>query len=233
MVGSTCISEFLPIVLECSTEYVRERYKSRKQLEASCWFMRNDLMDAPPGDLKLLNRMGYFPWLEAVHELSDALDQSVLGFHRASYDHQRRSLELILAGTWFVSGQTTKSDAQDWISARSETPRFTRMLKHLCKESLHASLGSQNWLDRRSKKNLLGSMQHFSRSWCPEQLCRYSASPWQFQWPTRSCVFREGIEEVAGLVCSCDQLHRFATGPFESCSPVRYSNRGEVWHQRT
>ena len=79
------LSETLPDVLARSTEYVHNRYKLREQLEASCWFMENDLLDAPPGDGRSLIRIGFFPWTEAQHELSVALDHTLLGFHRASY----------------------------------------------------------------------------------------------------------------------------------------------------
>ncbi len=89
-----------------SIEYVRDRYKSRERLEACCRFMENELMDAPRGDLGSLDLVWFFSWVEARHELSIALDQALLGFHRASYDHQQRSLELILLGSLFVSEQT-------------------------------------------------------------------------------------------------------------------------------
>ena len=105
-------------------------------------------MDAPQTDLSLLTRMGFFPWLEAQHELNAALDQTLLGFHRASHDHQRRSLELILVGTWFVSGQATDADAADWMSARSGTPYFKKTLERLSKEDLYAELEAKTgWVD--------------------------------------------------------------------------------------
>ena len=70
------LSEALPVVSALSTDYVRDRYKSREQLEASCLFMERDLMDAPRCDLGSLNRVWFFPWVEAEHELSVALDQA-------------------------------------------------------------------------------------------------------------------------------------------------------------
>ena len=142
------LSEFLANVLELSTGYVRERYKSREQLEAGSWFVQNVLMDVPHSDLILLKRMWFFPWLEAQHELSVALDQTLMGFHRASHDHQRRSLELILVGTWFVSQQTTDSDARAWMTARAKTPWFSQTLKRLSKEGLHAELEAETgWVN--------------------------------------------------------------------------------------
>ncbi|MDE2716338.1 MAG: hypothetical protein OXI33_04890 [Chloroflexota bacterium] len=142
------LSEFLPIVLELSTHYVRETYKSREQLEASCWFVENDLTHVPPADYELLETMWFFPWREAQHEMSVALDQALMGFQRASVDHQRRSLELILVGTWFVSRQTTEADARAWMTARSKTPFFSRILKLLSKEDLFAELEAEtNWVN--------------------------------------------------------------------------------------
>ena len=95
-----------------SIEYVCDRYKSREQLEACCRFMENELMDVPRADLGSLDLVWFFPWVEARHELSIALDQALLGFHRASYDHQQRNLELILLGSLFVPEQTAEADAQ-------------------------------------------------------------------------------------------------------------------------
>ncbi len=142
------LSETLPDVLAHSTEYVHNRYKLREQLEASCWFMENDLLDAPPGDGRSLIRIGFFPWTEAQHELSVALDHALPGFHRASYDHQRRALELILVGAWFVSEQITFADAQGWMRSDNNTPFFSKTLDSLSKEGLYAKLEAETgWVD--------------------------------------------------------------------------------------
>ena len=142
------LSETLPDVLARSTEYVHNRYKLREQLEASCWFIENDLLDAPPGDGRSLIRIGFFPWTEAQHELSVALDHALPGFHRASYDHQRRALELILVGVWFVSEQTTFADAQGWMRSDNITPFFSKTLDSLAKEDLYAKLEAETgWVD--------------------------------------------------------------------------------------
>ncbi len=137
------LSEALPGVLARSTEYIQNHYKSREQLEAGCCFMEDDLLDAPSGEVLSLLRVGFFPWIEAQHELGVALDQALLGFHRASYDHQRRSLELILVGTWFVSGQTTHEEARKWINSRDQTPFFSKTLDGLSKEDLYVELEAQ------------------------------------------------------------------------------------------
>ena len=142
------LSETLPDVLAHSTEYVRNRYELREQLEASCWFMEYDLLDAPPGDGESLMRIGFFPWTEAQHELSAALDHALLGFHRASYDHQRRALELILVGAWFVSERTTLADAQRWMRSDDKPPSFSNMLNSLSKEDMYAKLKAETgWVD--------------------------------------------------------------------------------------
>ena len=140
------LSEFLASVLELSTRHVRDSYKSRAQLEASCGFVEKDLTDVPHANLELLERMWFFPWLEAQHDLSVAIDQALMGFHRSSIDHQRRSLELILVGTWFVSERTSALDAREWMTAHSKTPFFSRILEHLSKDDLFAELEAEtNW----------------------------------------------------------------------------------------
>ena len=146
------LSEFLRVVLKLSTLYVRDRYKSRELLENSNWFVKHDLMEAPFRDLSLFERVGYFPWREAKHDLCGALDQALLGYHRASFDLQRRSLELILVGAWFVSEQTTEEDAHAWMSSKNPTPRFNRMLQGLSKDNLYAGLEVKtSWVDEVQK----------------------------------------------------------------------------------
>lgn len=137
------LSEPLSGVLARSTEYIQNHYKSCEQLEAVCCFMEDDLLDARSGEVLSLLRVGFFPWIEAQHELGVALDQALLGFHRASYDHQRRSLELILVGTWFVSGQTTHEEARKWINSRDQIPFFSKTLDNLSKEDLYVELDTQ------------------------------------------------------------------------------------------
>ena len=137
------LSEFLPLVLERSKEHIHNRYKLRDPLEASCQFIDNDLLDAPRGDLDSLRRVWFFPWVEAQHELSVALNHALLGFHRASYDHQRRALELILVGSFFISEETTEVEAQRWVSSDDLTPMFKRTLKRLCGEGLYVGLDAE------------------------------------------------------------------------------------------
>ena len=142
------LSEFLPLVLEASKEHIQNRYKARDQLEVCRQFMVHDLTDAPPGDFATLERMWFFPWVEAEHELSVALNHALLGFHRASYDHQRRGLELILVGSFFISEKTSEEEAQKWVSSYDQTPMFTKTLKRLAKVGLYAGLEARTgWVN--------------------------------------------------------------------------------------
>lgn len=142
------LAESLPVVLEQSKEHISNRYPLREQLETSHEFMVHDLTWAPPGDWETLRRMWFFPWGEAQDELSVGLNHSLLGFHRASYDHQRRSLELILVGSFFISEKTTEEDARKWVSSDDETPYFTRTLKRLSEVGLYAELEAETgWVN--------------------------------------------------------------------------------------
>ncbi len=141
------LSEALPGVLARSTDYIHNRYKSREQLESSCRFAENYLLDAVSGNIEFRIRVGFFPWREAQHELSIALDQALMGFYRAAYDHQRRALELILVGAWFVSGQTSPEKARKWINSRERTPPFSKTLDSLSKENLYVELKAKtDWV---------------------------------------------------------------------------------------
>ena len=142
------LAESLPFVMEQSKEYILNRYTLREQLETSRQFMVHDLTSAPPGDFETLARMGFFPWTEAQDELSGALSHAFLGFHRASYDHQRRGLELILVGSFFISEKTTKEDARKWVSSDDGTPYFTRTVKRLSEVGLYAELEAETgWIN--------------------------------------------------------------------------------------
>ena len=145
------LSEFLPRVLEASKEHIQNRYKAREQLEASRQFLRH-LTDAPSAEVNLLARMWYFPWTEAEHELSLALNHALLGFHRASYDHQRRGLELILVGSFFISEKASEEEARKWVSSYDQTPMFTKTLKSLAKVRLYAGLETRTgWVNEIQK----------------------------------------------------------------------------------
>ena len=142
------LAESLPFVLEQSKEYILNRYTLREQLETSREFMMHDLTYAPPGDFETLARMWFFPWTEAQDELSGALSHALLGFHRASYDHQRRGLELILVGSFFISEKTTKEDARKWVSSDDGTPYFTRTAERLSEVGLYAGLEAKTgWVN--------------------------------------------------------------------------------------
>ena len=146
------LSESLPLVLEASKEHIQNRYKAREQLEASLQFLLHDLTDAPSAEANLLARMWYFPWTEAEHELSLALNHALLGFHRASYDHQRRSLELILVGSFFISEKTSEEAARKWVSSHDQTPMFTKTLKRLARDGLYAGLEARtDWVTEIQK----------------------------------------------------------------------------------
>ena len=134
------LSEHLPFVLEASKEHIQNRYKAREQLEASLQFVLHDLTDAPSAEVNLLARMWYFPWTEAEHELSLALNHALLGFHRASYDHQRRGLELILVGSFFISEKASEMEARKWMNSDDQTPMFTKTLKRLARVGLYTRL---------------------------------------------------------------------------------------------
>ena len=137
------LTELLPAVLAHSTEYILHRHKSRQRLEESRDFVTHDLADAPLATVDVLARMWFFPWTEAQHELSVALNQALLGFHRASYDHQRRALELILVGSFFVSERATEAKAKRWMESDDQTPMFTRTLARLAGVGLYAKLDAE------------------------------------------------------------------------------------------
>ena len=143
------LTKFLPAVLARSTEYICHQHKPRERLEASRDFVTHDLTNAPLATKDVLARMWFFPWIEAQHELSVALNQALLGFHRASYDHQRRALELILVGSLFVSERATEAEVERWMESDDKTPMFARTLTRLAGVGRYAKLDAETGWRKR------------------------------------------------------------------------------------
>src|SRR5690606_17207788 len=57
----------------------------------------------------------------------------IAGLHRASVDHARRALELVVVGAYFVADHVDERAGQEWLASRDETPLFSRALRALAK----------------------------------------------------------------------------------------------------
>lgn len=116
-----------------SVAWIHDHYPRKERLFAIWKFISLFLADGVSADLGKLSRVWYFPWTECQAEMEMAFAYAIGGMHRASADHARRALELVVVGAHFVAEHVTQEAAIDWMDSRGETPPFTRALKSLAK----------------------------------------------------------------------------------------------------
>jgi len=125
------LGESLPDVIEACRRYIDAEYEQKDLLATARTFLVHDFIDTAPSDIESLTRVWYFPWIEASAELDLALTHTMLGMHRATYDHQRRGLELVVVGSLFVAETTSATEGSRWMASALETPMFTRAIDRL------------------------------------------------------------------------------------------------------
>ena len=134
-----------PVTSE-GVRFLSERYARRDDVEECAAFAAYNLEEAAWGDVETLRRVGFFPWVEASQELDLALTQALLTFYKATYDHLRRAIELVVVGAFFVSSLSREQDAQAWVRSERETPLFSRALAKLLTLSPYRELHqSTDW----------------------------------------------------------------------------------------
>ena len=116
-----------------SAHWIEASYPRRDRLRAIWQFLSWHLSDGVPGRLDILERVWYFPWTESEAESEMAFAYAIAGLHRASIDHARRALELVVVGAYFVADHVDERSGQEWLASREETPLFSRALKALVK----------------------------------------------------------------------------------------------------
>ncbi len=139
----------IPDVLGLSAEWVQENYPARDALALCIEFLKQDLVDAVPADLDSLGRLWYYPWVQAEYELELSLAYALMSLHRAAYDHQRRGLELVAVGSYFISEHVTEEQAHAWRGAKEPTPYLTRAIDRLSRTGFPAELERKiGWVGR-------------------------------------------------------------------------------------
>jgi len=110
-----------------SVDLVKEQFKDNEKLQACFDFLTFQLLgDAVKGDFNSLSRTWFFPSSEAEMELDNAINHCLIGSYKASYDHLRRGLELILTNIYLTHEKTPKLKADKWMSSKGNTPYFSR-----------------------------------------------------------------------------------------------------------
>lgn len=130
-----------------AAEWVAKEYPGRERLERAIRFADWHLAEGARGDFDALNRVWFFPWTEASHELALAFACALGGLHRAAVDHHRRALELCVVGAYFVSEHVSAEEGSKWYTSDNQTPFFTRALDRLAKTGFCQEVdGTTSWL---------------------------------------------------------------------------------------
>ncbi len=136
-------------VLSESLVFVREEYDRLALFESAMIFCQYDLAEAPAASTENLRRVGLFPWVEASEEFDMSITLAMQGYYKATIDHIRRGLELVLVGIYFTSTVGTETQAREWVKSQRTTPFFSKVLQHLGNLPRHADLDcSTHWFSK-------------------------------------------------------------------------------------
>lgn len=124
----------IPYLVPRTLTFMRDTYSRAPLLKECVDFVAWHLLDAPPAFLENLAKVWYFPWAEASKELDQVLTACMLTMYKAAYDHLRRSLELVVVGSFFTMEKTPTEKAHAWMVGEDGTPRFARTIERLIEE---------------------------------------------------------------------------------------------------
>lgn len=135
-----------------SANWIQDSFENKNRLRDHLDFLAHHFDEGVRGTIDTLDRVWFFPWTEAATELRYAFANTLAGLHRASIDHQRRALELVIVGAYFTSDSVDEKAGTSWLNSETDTPRFSRAMKALAKGDLIARLNQLiGWSDLVSK----------------------------------------------------------------------------------
>lgn len=109
-----------------SKEIIKNHFEAEK-LDACFDFLTFGLLgDAVKGDINSLSRTWFFPSSEAEMELDNAINHCLIGSYKASYDHLRRGLELVMTNIYLTHENTPEIKAREWMASQGNSPYFSR-----------------------------------------------------------------------------------------------------------
>lgn len=130
-----------------SKEIIKNHFAAEK-LDACFDFLTFGLLgDAVKGDINSLSRTWFFPSFEAEMELDNAINHCLIGSYKASYDHLRRGLELVMTNIYLTHENTPETKAKEWMSSEGNSPYFSReVIASIIKFDRFSEVNSQlNW----------------------------------------------------------------------------------------
>lgn len=135
-----------------SANWVQNSFEHKDRLRDILDFLSTEFEEGVSGRIDSLERVWFFPWTESARELRYAFANALAGLHRACVDHQRRALELVIVGAYFIADDVDEKAGSGWLKSEVNTPMFTRAMKVLMKDDLCVKLDiATGWSAKTNK----------------------------------------------------------------------------------
>jgi len=121
--------------LSKSAEYIHQKYPRSERLFLAETFCKYELGDAPTARCDHLEKVGFFPWVESSNELDSALSLLVTGNYKNTYDALRRSIDLVITGSFFTLDNVDHDKARSWMASTKSTPNFKKAIEIVGREN--------------------------------------------------------------------------------------------------
>jgi hypothetical protein len=115
-------------------EFVESNSEIAKRLSNSMLVGYQILFETPPSDLESVLKVGFHPFSEATTDICYAVFHAVSGSYKSAYHHLRSFFELYLIGNFFLSPNSPRGEALEWLVGEKDTPFMSRLLDRLFKE---------------------------------------------------------------------------------------------------
>ncbi|MBK8501524.1 MAG: hypothetical protein IPL46_04550 [Saprospiraceae bacterium] len=114
-----------------SLKFLQDDYSNYEILKTANEFVDWCQTDATRSDFQTLSKVGMYPNTESEIELDYAIKHALIGSYKSAYGNLRRALELIVVFIYFMHEKIAKEKAISWLSAKNDTPSFSRTLKKI------------------------------------------------------------------------------------------------------
>jgi len=114
-----------------SLQYLSDSYSKYDLLKTANDFVDMCQTDATRSDLHTLLKVGFYPNTESEIELDYAIKHALVGSYKSAFGNLRRALELIVTFIYFAHENISREKAINWLSAKNDTPNFSRTLKKI------------------------------------------------------------------------------------------------------
>jgi hypothetical protein len=141
------LKEGIDVYAKVTIDYIQTEYPRKEELYKCLDFLSYNLEQTSRSDFETLNRIWFFPTMEAIGELNESIFKMLLASYKSGYDNLRRVLELVVVNSYFTLTEINAEEAKEWLNSQRQTPMFTRAIKSLMKNRKFNNLESETlWI---------------------------------------------------------------------------------------